>query len=104
MAYFNENGFNIDRHTAHGRLKKTALLFDNLYKGMQKTLREYSYLCCDETYNKVLVKKELNDGKGSRKGYVWVKVVADLGLAYFFYDDGSRSEDVILKEPTDTAE
>ena len=98
VAYFNENGFNIDKQTAHGLLKKTALLFDNLYKAMQKAVKEDSYLCCDETYHRVLVKKELNDGKGSRKGYVWVIVAAHLGLAYFFYDDGSRSEEVILRE------
>ena len=98
VAYFSENGFNIDKQTAHGLLKKTALLFDNLYKAMQKAVKEDSYLCCDETYHRVLVKKELNDGKGSRKGYVWVIVAAHLGLAYFFYDDGSRSEEVILKE------
>lgn len=98
VAYFNENGFNIDKQTAHGLLKKTALLFDNLHKAMQKAVKEDSYLCCDETYHRVLVKKELNDGKGSRKGYVWVIVAAHLGLAYFFYDDGSRSEEVILKE------
>ena len=72
VAYFNENGFNIDKQTAHGLLKKTALLFDNLHKAMQKAVKEDSYLCCDETYHRVLVKKELNDG--------------------------SRSEEVILKE------
>lgn len=98
VAYFNENGFNIDKQTAHGLLKKTALLFDNLYKAMQKAVKEDNYLCCDETYHRVLVKKELNDGRGSRKGYVWVIVAAHLGLAYFFYEDGSRSEEVILKE------
>jgi hypothetical protein len=90
VAYFNENGFNIDKQTAHGLLKKTALLFDNLYKAMQKAVKEDSYLCCDETYHRALVKKELNDGRGSRKGYVWVIVAAHLGLAYFFYDDGAH--------------
>ena len=98
VAYFNENGFNIDKQTAQGLLKKTALLFEKLYKAMQKAVKKDNYLCCDETYHRVLVKKELNDGKGSRKGYVWVIVAAYLGLAYFFYDDGSRSEEVILKE------
>ena len=98
VAYFSENGFNIDKQTAHGLLKKTAALFDNLYQAMQKAVKEDGYLCCDETYHKVLVKKELNDGKGSRKGYMWVIVAVHLGLVYFFYDDGSHSEDVILKE------
>lgn len=38
-------------------LEKTALLFDNLYKAMQKAVKEDSYLCCDETCHRVLVKK-----------------------------------------------
>jgi len=98
VAYFNESGFNLDKQTAHGLLKKTAWLFENLYMAMQKAVKEDKYLCCDETYHKVLVKAEDNNGKGSRKGYIWVIVAAHLGLTYFFYDDGSRSEDVILRE------
>lgn len=39
-----------------------------------------------------------NGGRGSRKGYVWVIAAVHLGLVYFFYDDGSRSEEVILRE------
>ena len=98
VAYFGENGFNIDKQTAHGLLKKTAALFDNLYRAMREAVREDSYLGCDETYHKVLVDRERNDGRGSRKGYVWVIAAVHLGLVYFFYDDGSRSEEVILKE------
>lgn len=98
VAYFNENGFNLDKQTAHGLIKKTAWLFEKLYKAMQEAVKEDRYLCCDETYHKILVDADENDGKGSRKGYVWVIVAAHLGLAYFFYEDGSRSEDVILKE------
>lgn len=41
VAYFNENGFNIDKQTAHGLLKKTALLFDNLYKAASYMLNEW---------------------------------------------------------------
>ena len=98
VAYFTENGFNLDKQTAHGLLKKTAWLFDKLYKAMQSAVKEDGYLCCDETYHKILVDADENNGKGSRKGYVWVIVAAHLGLAYFFYEDGSRSEDVILDE------
>ena len=98
VNYFTENGFNLDKQTAHGLLKKTAWLFENLYKAMQKTVKEDRYLCCDETYHKILVKADENGGKGSRKGYIWVIVAAHLGLSYFFYDDGSRSEDIILNE------
>ena len=98
VNYFTENGFNLDKQTAHGLLKKTAWLFEKLYKAMQKAIMEDRYLCCDETYHKILVKAEENDGKGSKKGYIWVIVAAHLGLSYFFYDDGSRSEDIILNE------
>ena len=98
VNYFTENGFNLDKQTAHGLLKKTAWLFEKLYKAMQKAVKEDGYLCCDETYHKILVKADENDGKGSKKGYIWVIVAAHLGLSYFFYDDGSRSEEVILNE------
>ena len=98
VAYFTENGFNLDKQTAHGLLKKTARLFDKLYKAMQAAVKEDGYLCCDETYHKILVDADENNGKGSRKGYIWVIVAVHLGLAYFFYEDGSRSEDVILDE------
>lgn len=98
VNYFTENGFNLDKQTAHGLLKKTAWLFEKLYKAMQKAVKEDRYLCCDETYHKILVKAGENDGRGSRKGYIWVIVAAHLGLTYFFYDDGSRSENVILDE------
>ncbi len=98
VAYFTENGFNLDKQTAHGLIKKTAWLFEKLYKAMQKAVKEDRYLCCDETYHKILVDADENNGKGSRKGYIWVIVAVHLGLAYFFYEDGSRSEDVILDE------
>jgi len=98
VNYFTENGFNLDKQTAHGLIKKTAWLFEKLYKSMQKAVKEDKYLCCDETYHKILVDADENNGKGSRKGYIWVIVAVHLGLAYFFYEDGSRSEDVILDE------
>ena len=98
VAYFSENGFKLDKQIAHGLLKKTANLFDNLYKAMQDAVKEDSYLSCDETYHRVLVKKETNEGKGSRKGYVWAIAAVHMRLVYFFYEDGSRSEDIILKE------
>ena len=98
VRYFAENGFSLDKQTAHGLLKKTAGLFEKLHKAMRKAVKEDRYLCCDETYHKILVKADDNGGKGSRKGYIWAIVAAHAGLVYFFYDDGSRSEDVILNE------
>lgn len=68
VAYFSENGFNLDKQTAHGLLKKTADLIDNLYKAMRYAVKEDNYLSCDETYHRVLVKKEANEGKVAAKG------------------------------------
>ena len=99
VKYFQGNGFDLDKQTAHGLLKKTAELFDNMYRAMQLAVREGSYLNCDESYHTVLVRNE--DGKGSRKGYIWVIACRENGLVYFFYDDGSRSEKVILEELKD---
>jgi len=98
VKYFQGNGFDLDKQTAHGLLAKTADLFDKLYKAMRIAVKEGKYLNCDETYHTVLIKSDDNDGKGSKKGYIWVIVCAATGLVYFFYDDGSRSEKVILKE------
>ena len=98
VNYFSENGFNLDRQTAHGLLKKTASLFENLHKAMRSAVKEDGYICADETYHKILVNADENAGKGTRKGYIWVILAAHLGLTYFFYDNGSRSEEVILRE------
>ena len=98
VNYFSENGFNLDKQTAHGLLKKTAGLFENLYRAMRSAVKEDKYICADETYHKILVDAEENSGKGTRKGYIWVIMARHLELTYFFYDNGSRSEEVILNE------
>lgn len=95
VKYFQSNGFDLDKQTAHGLLAKTADLFDKLYEALSKAVKEGGYLHCDETYHTVLVK---DNEKGSKNGYIWVIINAQTGLTYFFYDDGSRSEKVILKE------
>lgn len=98
VKYFQGNGFDLDKQTAHGLLKKTAELFNNMYKAMCFAVKEGTYLNCDESYHTVLIKNDDNEGRGSKKGYIWVIACKENGLVYFFYDDGSRSEDVILKE------
>ena len=98
VKYFQAHGFNLDKQTAHGLLAKTAELFENLYKAMGMAVKESGYLNCDETYHTVLVDADKNNGKGSRKGYIWVIASARTGLVHCFYDDGSRSQEVILKE------
>lgn len=84
VNYFSENGFNLDKQTAHGLLKKTASLFENLHKAMRSAVKEDDYICADETYHKILVNADENAGRGTRKGYIWVILAAHLGLTYFF--------------------
>lgn len=90
VKYFRDNGFDIDKQTAHGLLAKTAGLLEKLYAAMRTAVMESGYLNCDETYHVVLVKD------GSRRGYIWAMVSSETGLVYFFYDNGSRSESVIM--------
>ncbi len=96
VKYFTENGFDMDKATAHGLLRKTEAIFENLYKAMGLAVREDDYLAGDETYHSVLVGQKNKDGKGIRKGYVWSVAAVHLGLVHYFYDDGSRSGKVIL--------
>lgn len=52
---FNENGFDLQKPTAHGLLRKTAMLFENLHKAMRDAVLSDSYIGMDETYKNVLV-------------------------------------------------
>lgn len=94
VKYFRENGFDMDKGTAHGLLRKTELVIGNLYKAMGLAVKEDDYVAGDETYHRVLAK--VTGGKGSKKAYVWVVTAMHSGLAYYFYNDGSRSGEVIL--------
>ena len=96
VKYFTENGFDMDKGTAHGLLRKTEAIFENLYKAMGLAVKEDDYLAGDETYHSVLVGQKNKDGKGIKKGYIWSVTAIHTGLVYYFYDDGSRSEKVIL--------
>ena len=58
VKYFQGNGFDLDKQTAHGLLKKTAELFDNLYKAMRIAVKEGAYLNCDESYHTVLIRND----------------------------------------------
>lgn len=91
---FNENGFDLQKPTAHGLLKKTSTIFENLYKALRLAVLSDPYIGIDETYKNVLVPEKNSKGKGIRKGYVWTAVAHHLRLAYFFYQDGSRSQDI----------
>ena len=96
VKFFNDNGFDMDKSTAHGLLRKTENLFENLYKALGSVIKEDTYIAGDETYHKVLVEDRNKDGKGIKKAYIWVVTAVNMGLVYYFYNNGSRKEDIIL--------
>ncbi len=97
VNFFRENGFELEKPTAHHLLGKTAVF-------CSKTSMKHSGkwclkipLCCDETYHKVLVrKKNSKRQKGVRKGYIWAAAAATLKLVFYFYEDGSRRQEVLF--------
>lgn len=95
-SYFNDHGFCVKKSTLNGLLTKTAGLLEKLYLSMRQTVLTDNYLGCDETYMKVQLPTEHINGKHIKKGYIWVVIAKKLGLVYYFYEDGSRSEKVIL--------
>lgn len=96
VRLFNENGFDLTKSTAHGLLRKTENLFDNLYRVLGDVIKEDTYIAGDETYHKVLVNEKNKDGKGIKKAYIWVVTAVNKRLVYYFYDNGSRKQSIIL--------
>ena len=96
VKFFNDNGFDMDKGTAHGLLRKTENLFENLHKALGSVVKEDTYIAGDETYHKVLGEDKNKDGNGIKKAYIWVVTAVNTGLVYYFYHDGSRKEDIIL--------
>ena len=47
VKYFTENGFDMDKGTAHGLLRKTERIIENLYKAMGLAVKEDDYVAGD---------------------------------------------------------
>lgn len=45
------------------------------------------YLCCDESYHKVLVEEKNSRGKGVRQGYIWAAVAVKQKLILYLYEN-----------------
>lgn len=98
VDYFRSHGFDLDKGTAQKLVSKTKSILENLYKALSKAILEDSYICGDETYQKVRLQAATPSGKKIKKGYVWVFVGMTTGLVYFFYDDGSRRGEVFERQ------
>jgi len=56
---------------------------------------EDDYLSMDESYYTILTKEKNHQGKGVRKGYIWAALANTKKLVHYFYEDGSRSREVL---------
>ena len=96
IKYFADNGFTLRKATANKLIARSADVLENFYKAICQVVLQQDYVSADETYHKVLLTKTKPTDKGSKKGYFWAVSAPKLGLVFFVYEDGSRSEQVIL--------
>lgn len=93
-SWLSDNGFMIGRGTIGGLLSKATAVFARMHQCLRMAVLEDPYISGDETFHKVRVGDKNDKGLQIRKGYIWDLVAHHLGLAYFFYSRGSRSEKV----------
>lgn len=95
VKLFSENGFAINKATAHGLIKKAAILFDSFEEALKSAVLEDDYINMDESYHLVLAEGERSTtGKKSCKAYFWAALARHSSLVHFFYDKGSRGRKV----------
>lgn len=95
VKLFTENGFELNKATAHGLIKKTAGMMERLDEVLKKSVLSDDYLQMDETYYTVLTKERNKEGKGVRKGYIWAALANDKKLIHYFYHNGSRGKEML---------
>lgn len=95
VKYFTEHGFEMNKATAHGLIKKSAWTMNRLNEVLGKTIETDDYLCMDESYYTVLTKETGEQGKGVRKGYIWAALANGKKLVQYFYKKGSRKKEVL---------
>lgn len=96
IKLFAEHGFEMNKATAHGLIKKAAGLFDLVEDVLKETVLSDNYLSMDESYYTVLTSDTNNQsGKSTAKGYIWAALANHLKLVHFFYENGSRSRKVL---------
>lgn len=96
-SWLGDHDFRIGRGTIGALLSKAAGVFAGLHECLRLAVLEDPYISGDETFHKVRVEDKNEKGLKIRKGYIWDLVAHHLGLAYFSYSRGSRSEEVFEK-------
>lgn len=96
IDYYREHGFILRKPTAHKLLRSGSRVLEKIYEAIKRTVMQQDYNCLDETYHKVLTEKTSAGDKGSRKAYLWGALAPLTNLFFLWYDDGSRSEEVLF--------
>lgn len=79
IKLFAEHGFEMNKATAHGLIKKAAGLFDLVEDVLKETVLSDNYLSMDESYYTVLTSDTNNSsGKSTAKGYIWAALANHL--------------------------
>ena len=94
VKLFNENGFDLQKATAHSLISKTAAMLECFDEVLRKAIHTDPYIRMDETYHQVIGEGKNEKGKATRKGYIWSAMADTLKLVQFFYQEGSRSKEV----------
>ena len=88
-----EGGFALEKATAHSLISKAALLLEDLDEVLRKAFHTNPYIRMDETYHRIVNEEKNEQGKATRKGYLWSAMANTLQLVDFFYKEGSRGKD-----------
>ena len=96
VKFFAESGFELNKSTAHGLIRKAAEMMDVMEEVLREAIHEDDYLHMDETYYTILENgRKSSTGKKSCKGYVWAALASHSKLVHFFYENGSRARKVL---------
>lgn len=95
--YMSAHNFEITPNVLTRLLARATDILEPLYRCLEQTVLEDDYISCDESYMKILIPANDNekDGKNCKRGYIWVIIAKNTRLAYYFYEKGSRSHQVI---------
>lgn len=96
VKLFTENGFELEKATAHGLISKTSLLLDEFEQVLRRAIHSDPYIRLDETYYNVINEEKNEKGKAVRKVYIWSAMAEGLKLIHFFYEGGSRQKEVFI--------
>src|SRR5690554_3217597 len=84
-------GVKIPANTLSGWFKPTCELLSPLYKVLKKEVLETDYIQVDETTLPVINK----ESHKAKKEYLWMVRAVMKKLVFFYYNDGSRSQQTV---------